>query len=57
MTTGHSETNRPEATACAVCHRAVWTTDVDTAGRCVFCQPVSQADGAASPSPSPEKLA
>lgn len=28
----------PEATTCATCNRAVWTTDVDADGHCCDCK-------------------
>lgn len=37
----------PAHTFCTICHRVVWVTDVDTEGRCCFC------DGAVITVPAP----
>jgi hypothetical protein len=41
-------------TACAICHRAVWSTDVDAQGVCVLCAPPA-APRPARPAPSAPK--
>jgi hypothetical protein len=32
-----------DATTCKTCQRAVWTTDVDGEGYCIFCVPTVPA--------------
>ena len=50
----------PDVTGCAVCHRAVYTRDVDDEGRCCFCAPAwppakskAKADPKADDAPAP----